>query len=251
MRQPADRDADGAAPAASQPRDAGPDAPTSLSATLEPGKVGAHCDKGLLILDGAIPPLGPYVLPGNNYHVYDYALFWGAIRRDARAEAGGMAALITIELGRIRRRSARWRQARRARRRHQDHRPRDLRRRAGASPARAETIRRTKFTADLEALRAFVEREHIVGLVVGLPLNLDGSDSARAPSRSARSRATSRRSSLPILLWDERWSTQAVERAMIDADVSRAKRAEKVDALAAAHILQGAIDALANLSAPQ
>ncbi len=56
---------------------------------------------------------------------------------------------------------------------------------------------------------------------------------------------------LPILLWDERWSTQAVERAMIDADVSRAKRAEKVDALAAAHILQGAIDALANLQGPQ
>jgi hypothetical protein len=53
------------------------------SATLEPGIVGAHCDKGLLILDGAIPPLGPFVLPGNNYHVYDYALFWAAIRRDA------------------------------------------------------------------------------------------------------------------------------------------------------------------------
>ena len=56
---------------------------------------------------------------------------------------------------------------------------------------------------------------------------------------------------VPILLWDERWSTQAVERAMIDADVSRARRAEKVDALAAAHILQGAIDALANLPAPE
>jgi hypothetical protein len=53
------------------------------SATLQPGIIGAHCDKGLLILDGAPPPLGPYVLPGNNYHVYDYALFWGAIRRDA------------------------------------------------------------------------------------------------------------------------------------------------------------------------
>jgi hypothetical protein len=53
------------------------------SAILQPGVVGAHCDQGLLILDGPIPPLGPYVLPGNNYHVYDYALFWGAIRRDA------------------------------------------------------------------------------------------------------------------------------------------------------------------------
>lgn len=54
-----------------------------MSATIIPGQVGAHCDKGLLMLDGNIPPLGPYVLPGNNYHVYDYALFWGAIRRDA------------------------------------------------------------------------------------------------------------------------------------------------------------------------
>jgi hypothetical protein len=54
-----------------------------LSARLAPGEVGAHCNKGLLILDGVIPPLGPFVLPGNNYHVYDYALFWGAIRRDA------------------------------------------------------------------------------------------------------------------------------------------------------------------------
>lgn len=54
-----------------------------MSATIVPGQVGAHCDKGLLMLDGNIPPLGPYVLPGNNYHVYDYALFWGAIRRDA------------------------------------------------------------------------------------------------------------------------------------------------------------------------
>ena len=53
------------------------------TAALQPGLVGAHCDKGLLIVDGAIPPLGPFVLPGNNYHVYDYALFWGAIRRDA------------------------------------------------------------------------------------------------------------------------------------------------------------------------
>jgi hypothetical protein len=53
------------------------------SAKLVSGQVGAHCEKGLLIIDGTVPPLGPYVLPGNNYHVYDYALFWGAIRRDA------------------------------------------------------------------------------------------------------------------------------------------------------------------------
>src|SRR5205085_12437503 len=53
------------------------------SGALQPGIVGAHCENGLLIIDGAIPPLGPFVLPGNNYHVYDYALFWGAIRRAA------------------------------------------------------------------------------------------------------------------------------------------------------------------------
>jgi DUF3089 family protein len=62
------------------------------SARLMPGQVGAHCDRGLLILDGKVPPLGPYVLPGNNYHVYDYALFWGAVRRDAERRLGAWRA---------------------------------------------------------------------------------------------------------------------------------------------------------------
>lgn len=110
----------------------------------------------------------------------------------------------------------------------------------------SETIRRTKFTQDLASLRRVVEHEHALGLVVGLPLSMDGSDSSRTQSVRAFARNLSAME-LPILLWDERWSTQAVERAMIRADVSRAKRAEKVDALAAAHILQGAIDALVNL----
>lgn len=114
----------------------------------------------------------------------------------------------------------------------------------------AETIRRTKFTQDLSALQLFIDREKIVGLVIGLPLNMDGSDSQRTQSVRAFARNLAPLE-LPALLWDERWSTQAVERAMISADVSRAKRAEKVDALAAAHILQGAIDALANLPDPQ
>ena len=109
-----------------------------------------------------------------------------------------------------------------------------------------ETIRRTKFTQDLVSLRRIVEHEHALGVVVGLPLSMDGSDSPRTQSVRAFARNLAPLD-LPILLWDERWSTQAVQRAMIDADVSRAKRAEKVDALAAAHILQGAIDALANL----
>jgi putative Holliday junction resolvase len=108
------------------------------------------------------------------------------------------------------------------------------------------TIRRSKFTKDLEGLRTLVAREQVVGLVVGLPLNMDGSDSPRTQSVRAFARNLAPLE-LPILLWDERWSTQAVERAMIEADVSRARRAEKVDALAAAHILQGAIDALVNL----
>ena len=114
----------------------------------------------------------------------------------------------------------------------------------------AETIRRTKFSADLELLRVFVARGGIAGLVVGLPLNLDGSDSPRTQSIRAFARNLEPLG-LPILLWDERWSTQAVERAMIDADVSRARRAQAVDKLAAAHILQAAIDALANLPAPE
>jgi putative Holliday junction resolvase len=109
-----------------------------------------------------------------------------------------------------------------------------------------ETIARSKFTQDLERLREVIAREHVVGLVVGLPLSMDGSDSPRTQSVRAFARNLAPLQ-LPLLLWDERWSTQAVERAMIDADVSRAKRAEKVDSLAAAHILQGAIDALANL----
>ena len=110
----------------------------------------------------------------------------------------------------------------------------------------AETIRRGKFTKDLAALAAFVAVHRVTGLVVGLPLNMDGSDSPRTQSVRAFARNLAPLGK-PILLWDERWSTQAVERAMVEADVSRAKRAEAIDKLAAAHILQGSIDALANL----
>lgn len=113
-----------------------------------------------------------------------------------------------------------------------------------ASPL--ETLKRGKFTADLERLRSIAAKEAVRGLVVGLPLNMDGSDSPRTQSVRAFARNL-RPLDLPVLLWDERWSTMAVERAMIDQDMSRAQRAEKVDAHAAAHILQGAIDALVNL----
>jgi putative holliday junction resolvase len=110
-----------------------------------------------------------------------------------------------------------------------------------ASPA--ELIRRTRFAADRASLEALISAQMIRGIVIGLPLNLDGSDSSR--TQSVRAFARNIESvGLPILLWDERWSTQAVERAMVAADVSRAKRAGRIDNAAAGWILQGAIDAL-------
>ncbi len=118
---------------------------------------------------------------------------------------------------------------------------------AFASPDK--TIIRTKFSADLAALAALVAAQRVVGLVVGLPLNMDGSDSPRTQSVRAFARNLAPLG-LPALLWDERWSTAAVERAMIAADVSRAKRKARIDSAAAAFILQGAIDALAHLPTP-
>lgn len=108
----------------------------------------------------------------------------------------------------------------------------------------ANLIRRTKFSVDRAQLRAMIAAQSVRGIVMGLPLNLDGSDSPRTQSTRAFARNIEDLG-LPILLWDERWSTQAVERAMIAADLSRAKRADRVDSAAAAYILQGAIDALA------
>jgi putative Holliday junction resolvase len=111
-----------------------------------------------------------------------------------------------------------------------------------ASPA--ELIQRTKFRVDLDHLAALAKAQSVKGLVIGLPLNLDGTDSPR--TQSVRSFARNLAPlALPILLWDERWSTQAVTRTLIDADASRARRSELVDKMAAAYILQGAIDALA------
>ena len=112
---------------------------------------------------------------------------------------------------------------------------------AFASPA--ALIRRTKFTKDKVAIQALIAAQSVKGLVIGLPLNMDGSDSSRTQSTRAFARNVDDLG-LPILLWDERWSTVAVERVMIEQDMSRAKRAEKIDNMAAAHILQAAIDAL-------
>ena len=107
----------------------------------------------------------------------------------------------------------------------------------------AELVLRGKFTADLGKLRGIAAAQQVKGLVIGLPLNLDATDSPRTQSVRAFARNLAPLG-LPILLWDERWSTQAVTRTLIDADASRARRADLVDKLAAAYILQGAIDAL-------
>lgn len=112
-----------------------------------------------------------------------------------------------------------------------------------ASPA--DLIRRTKFGADKTALEALIERQAVRGIVIGLPLNLDGTDSPRTQSTRAFARNMDV-VGLPILMWDERWSTAAVTRTLINADASRARRADLVDKLAASYILQGAIDRLAS-----
>lgn len=107
----------------------------------------------------------------------------------------------------------------------------------------AHTIARGKFSKDKATLATFMAEQQVKGIVIGLPLNLDGS----ASPRSQASRAFAQNLGdlgLPLLLWDERWSTQAVTRMMIEADTSRARRSELVDKLAASYILQGAIDAL-------
>lgn len=109
------------------------------------------------------------------------------------------------------------------------------------------TIKRTKFTADVAELRKLCEKEGVFALVVGLPLNMDGSEGPRVQSTRAFVRNLQGKLDLPVAYWDERLSTVAAERAMIEADLSRAKRAEKIDAAAAAFILQGALDRLRRL----
>lgn len=109
-----------------------------------------------------------------------------------------------------------------------------------------QLIKRSKFMKDKALLQEIFASRETKGIVIGLPINLDGSASPR--SQSSRAFAQNLADlNLPILLWDERWSTQAVERAMIAADVSRSKRAQRIDNGAAAYILQGAIDALTNI----
>lgn len=111
-----------------------------------------------------------------------------------------------------------------------------------ASPGK--TLKRGKFGADRQALAALVAERQIKGVVIGLPLNMDSSEGPRSQSSRAYARNLAEALELPILLWDERWSTASAESALIAQDMSRAKRADRIDAAAAAVILQAAIDAL-------
>ena len=110
------------------------------------------------------------------------------------------------------------------------------------------TLKRGKFAADAAALESLITDEAAGGLVIGLPLNMDGSDSPSAQSARAFARNFAARCALPILMWDERLSTAAVTRTLLDADASRKRRGEVVDKMAAAYILQGALDAMRRLS---
>jgi putative holliday junction resolvase len=111
------------------------------------------------------------------------------------------------------------------------------------------TIARTKFTADAEQLRKTAEKHAAAGLVLGLPLNMDGSEGPRVQATRAFARNLMKLTALPILFWDERLSTAAVTRTLIDADTSRKRRGEVVDKMAAAYILQGALDRMAHRNA--
>jgi len=113
-----------------------------------------------------------------------------------------------------------------------------------------ETLKRGKFTADAARLDIIISEHAIGGLVVGLPLNMDGSDGPSAQSARAFGRNWVNRSTLPLIFWDERLSTMAVTRTLLDADASRKRRGEVVDKMAAAYILQGALDRLRRLKAP-
>jgi putative holliday junction resolvase len=124
---------------------------------------------------------------------------------------------------------------------------------AVSDPARrvatgVETISRKAFTADATRLLALATERRATGFVLGLPINMDGSEGVRAQSTRAFARNLAKLTELPIALWDERLSTAAVERELIGADVSRARRAKVIDEHAAMFILQGALDRLATLA---
>jgi len=114
-----------------------------------------------------------------------------------------------------------------------------------ASPL--QTIRREKFTTDIKILLQLAKEHDVSALVIGLPFNLDGSEGPRAQATRAFARNLGQHTELPLVFWDERLSTVAVERTLLEADASRKRRAEVIDKMAAAYILQGALDRLANI----
>ncbi|MDZ7928498.1 MAG: Holliday junction resolvase RuvX [Agrobacterium sp.] len=109
-------------------------------------------------------------------------------------------------------------------------------------------IKRVKFTRDAEVLLAFAEKEKVAAFVIGLPINMDGSAGPRAQATRAFVRTMGEKTTLPFIFWDERLSTVAAERVLLEMDVSRAKRAERIDSAAASFILQGALDRLSALA---
>ena len=112
-----------------------------------------------------------------------------------------------------------------------------------------ETLKRVKFTPDAERMKALAERYEVGGLVFGLPLNMDGTEGPRSQATRAFVRNLKPILPLPVLFWDERMSTMVVTRTLLDADASRAKRADSVDKMAAAYILQGALDRYERIAA--
>lgn len=107
-----------------------------------------------------------------------------------------------------------------------------------------DTIRRTKFTPDVQTLFAVMDKHEVAALVMGLPVEMDGNEGARCQSTRAFVHNLLKLRDVPVVLWDERLSTAAVTRTLLEADTSRARRAEVVDKMAAAYILQGALDAM-------
>ncbi|KQX98650.1 Holliday junction resolvase [Rhizobium sp. Root73] len=111
-----------------------------------------------------------------------------------------------------------------------------------------EVIKRVKFGLDAEALLAVAEKERIAAFVIGLPINMDGSAGPRAQATRAFVHNMAKKTAIPFIYWDERLSTVAAERVLIEMDVSRKKRADRIDSAAASFILQGALDRLASLA---
>ena len=114
-----------------------------------------------------------------------------------------------------------------------------------------QTIRRHKFTEDIKILLKLAEEHNVSALVIGLPINLDSSEGPRAQATRAFARNLAGHTDLPLVFWDERLSTVAVERTLLEADASRKRRAEVIDKMAAGYILQGALDRLANIGSTQ